>query len=670
MNHAPPPTALAQGLTIMEGPVRAGSEQRWQVKLADGRAAILGVLLPELSREHSVRRRYVRDVERQKAIACALASSETITPAVAEIIAYGPLPDPRAPTSDPPWRVRITPEGLPLDAWLARRAPAPIDEMGEKIAQLAELLHRIHAHGVVLRDLHPRQVICTPKNSLTLLDTGLSRVDVLSTRTAASLLLEGSPYASPEQLRHTTLDQRSDLFGLGVLLYQGLTGNLPFGDGPALLRKHSAPVAAKTLRPEIPETLNALILACLAGQPEARPESAAAVAAVLRGRSLQVADTRSRIDCQNCGAPLRLGQRLCLGCGREAVVFHRAKKDADTSYSIDLTKATEDADFASRLSNFLGGISVAAVPSLNLLIGDHRLYSKTELKRRRKLPLRLVSNLTDASAMALMARFEAEKFKVRLIHDQAPARLSKAGRIGIGIAVGGVVATLIGLLAAGVPTEAFVIILAISCVAALAIGLTIVGVSRKRMRKRLHNPPTGFIELRAAPAALPASDPLVSTLASKLTDATAADVREQVGEMALLVQRLVDHRSKLAQGQSEFELVTEPIQSLVDLVASHVQFIAKLDLELAQLDEGTMVRALQASEARGEDSARREQLLTGLDRLRALEEQRAAAFHRLLEASSLLRRAAELGFSVHDPERDHQRQVVLAQHALAHELSS
>ncbi|MGB1016689.1 MAG: protein kinase domain-containing protein, partial [Nannocystaceae bacterium] len=539
MNHAPPPSALAQALTIVDGPVRAGSEQRWRVQLGDGRPAILGVLLPELAREHSVRRRYVRDVERQKAIAEALAPTETTTPAIAEIVAYGPLPDPRDPKSDPPWRVRTTPEGLPLDAWLARRAPAPIDEVCEKIAQLAELIHRVHAHGVVLRDLHPRQIICTGKNFLTLLDTGLSRVDVLSTRTAASLLLEGSPYASPEQLRHTTLDQRSDLFGLGVLLYQGLTGNLPFGDGPALLRQNSTPVEPKTLRAEIPETLNALILACLAAQPEARPESAASVAAVLRGQNLQVADTTTRTSCQNCGAPLRLGQRLCMGCGREAVVFHRAKKNADASYSIDLTKATEDTDFVSRLSNFLEAISDGPVPSLNLLIGDHRMYSKTEQKNRRKLPLRLVSNVTHASAQALMARFEAEKFKVRLVHDQAPGRFSKAAKVGLGVTVGGLVVVLISLAAAGVPFAQSVIAFAISCLVAVAIALTIIAISRKRKRKRKRQPSIGFVELRASPAALPASDPLVSTLASQLTDATAADVREQIGEMALLIQRLV-----------------------------------------------------------------------------------------------------------------------------------
>ena len=77
-----------------------------------------------------------------------------------------------------------------------------------------------------------------------------------------------------------------------------------------------------------------------------------------------------------------------------------------------------------------------------------------------------------------------------------------------------------------------------------------------------------------------------------------------------------------------------------------------------------MVRALAASEARGEPPSAREALLVGLDRLRALEDQRALALHRLLSAADLLRRAADLGLGVHDEAQAHERQIQLALHAL------
>ncbi len=660
MSQALPSIVHTQQIEVVAGPVRQGSEQLWEVRLADGRAAVLGALLPELAREQSVRRRYVRDVERQRALVTALTENPgNHGPGIASIIASGPEPDPRDADAEPPWRLREQPQGTSFDAWLDKRAPAPVDEVCELVAQLADLLHRVHAHGVVLRDLHPRQVLCTPDGGLMLLDTGLSRVDVLSTRTAASLLLEGSPYASPEQLRHTTLDQRSDLFGLGVLLFRGLTGTLPYGDGPALLRETTSPPPVRTLRPQVPEALEALIHACLCADPEARPESAAAIAQTLRGQSPLHTRELARIECQNCGAPLRLGQRLCIACGREAVVFRHAKKDAQATYSIDLTKATEDAEFGQRLSNLLASMSDGPVPSLNLLIGDRRMYSKTELKTRHPLPLRLVSNLTHDSAQALMARLEGENFKVRLVHDQAPARLPKAAKIGLGIASALSVAIFVGMFAAGASTTALVLV---SLGIALCLGIVAISIYATQ-RKRKREPKLGFIDLRQAPTALPASDPLVAKLAAKLSPATSADVREQIGEMALLIQRLVDHRAEVA-GDPEFEVVTEPVAPLVDLLVEHVDKLDKLDAQLANLDEGAMVRALQASVARDEPQHTRERLLAGLDQLRSLEEQRAAVFYRLLEATALLRRAAQLGFSVTDPDSEHQRQLALAEHTL------
>jgi hypothetical protein len=82
--------------------------------------------------------------------------------------------------------------------------------------------------------------------------------------------------------------------------------------------------------------------------------------------------------------------------------------------------------------------------------------------------------------------------------------------------------------------------------------------------------------------------------------------------------------------------------------------------ELDELDEGAMVRALGASEARGDAAATREPLLKGLDRLRALEDQRAMVFHRLLEAKTLLTRTVSLGLAIQDPARQHERDIQLA----------
>src|SRR5262249_27410656 len=130
-----------------------------------------------------------------------------------------------------------------------------------------------------------------------------------------------------------------------------------------------------------------------------------------------------------------------------------------------------------------------------------------------------------------------------------------------------------------------------------------------------------------------------------------ADVRALVTEIAVLVQRLADHRAEAAGAAArELDVVVKPIEPLVGLLEKLVGSIGALDKELGELDEATMVRALAASEARGEPRARRTPLLEGLDRLRVLEDQRARQLQRLLEVSTLLRRAITTGLRVADPE--------------------
>ncbi len=646
-----PQQLLPEGARVLAGPERVGSEQRWRVELGDGEAAQLGVLLPELARDESIRRRYLRDLERLR---------ELEVPGLAPILDFGPKQDPRNPEGPPPWRLRAAPRGRSLAAWLDARAPAPIDEAVELLAQIAELVHRVHAAGAVLRDLQPRGIVLGEDDQIWLTDVGFARVDILSTRTAASLVLEGSPYASPEQLRATVLDQRSDLFALGVMLYQALTGSLPFGDGPSFLRDASKLLAPSRLRPEIPAPLDALVQACLADDPRARPDSAASLARALRGEAGAPGGSLARVACQSCGAALRVGQRLCLSCGNQAVLFTHASTPEQGRKRLVLRKIGEDAGQLARLRRFLASVSAAPLPSLDFVHGDQRMYSKAELERRIKLPITLFDQLDEPTAIALHQRMRAQGFEVKLADVRARG-LSVVQRRGLGAGAAAGLA-LIFALALAAPIE-----LAVIFGAMIAFFWLLALVLMRARSQQQAAPP--LLSLRPAPAALPVSDPLVARLAALLRPSTAEDVREQVGELALLVQRLVDHRATLVDGR-ELELVSEPIEPLVGLIEAEVRALARLDEELARLDEGALVRALAASEARGDDRSAREPLLVGLDRLRTLEELRAKALHRLLEASSLLRRAVELGLEVDDPEAEHARNVQLALHALGGDEAS
>ena len=218
---------------LLSGPEDRGSEQRWRVRLEDGRIASLARLQPELARETSVRRRYVGDVERLSALGVIN---------LAPLLAFGPSPDPRDPQAAAPWRLHLEPTGERLSDWLARRAPATLEEVARVGAALADAVYACHRAGMVLRALRPEMVVLTPEGQVILTDVGLVTVERLSSHRASSLLLFASSYASPEQLYRSELDQRSDLFAVGVMLWQALTGALPFESGVAVaLRRSTGP---------------------------------------------------------------------------------------------------------------------------------------------------------------------------------------------------------------------------------------------------------------------------------------------------------------------------------------------------------------------------------------------------------------------------------------------
>jgi hypothetical protein len=633
---------LPDGFALVAGPKRSGNERAWKVTLPDGRPGLVAQLLPELARDPSLRRRYARDVERLHALA---------VPSVAEVVAFGPQPNPRDPASEPPWRARRDPPGRTLEEWVAE--PRPPLEVAGVGALLAEALGALHARGLVLRDFHPRRAVLTPEPAIRLTDVGLARLDTLSSRTAASLILDGSPYASPEQLRRTTLDQRSDLYSLGVVMWQALTGALPFGDGASLSAPRRALPSLRELLPEAPGGLAWIVERCLAEEPHDRPESAAQLARFLRGDAGGLTVPAAAVSCQSCGAPVRPSQRLCLGCGCEAVVFPSDEDSYDERATVLLRALSEDAEEVERLRGALEAISGQRIAPAALIVqhGPKALYSKQEQQDQPRLPLSLFQDVPRPTAERIVRRLRELGFDVHVFDKR-----TDVWREGLAVAAG---------IAAGIATAHWgghSVGLYTSAVVGAAVGFAV----RYPLVGRLFQPrrPAWSMQLRLrdASAALPASDPLVRRLAALLSDGTPADVRALVGEVALLVQTLVDHRARMLDpaARRDVEVVTAPIEPLVDRVEGEVRQLGEIDRGLALLDEGLLVRALAASEFRPDGAARRREILESLDRLRDLEDRRASAFNRLLEAIALLRRAASLGLGVDDPERRYREDVEAA----------
>jgi serine/threonine protein kinase/Tfp pilus assembly protein PilF len=144
--------------------------------------------------------------------------------------------------------------------------------------QISEGLAEAHRLGVIHRDLKPGNVMIDREGNAQILDFGIARSLESRGLTESGQLIGTPEYMSPEQAQGSGVDQRSDIYSLGVILYEMVTGKVPFtGNTPiSITIKHieEMPKSPKTLAPQIPDILNQLIMKCLAKNKEFRYKSA------------------------------------------------------------------------------------------------------------------------------------------------------------------------------------------------------------------------------------------------------------------------------------------------------------------------------------------------------------------------------------------------------------
>ena len=169
-------------------------------------------------------------------------------------------------------------EGEPLSQRLAR-GPLAIEEAVRLGREIADGLAAAHARGIIHRDLKPDNVMITPEGRAKILDFGLAKTLAGDASLTADQRVVGTFRSmSPEQAKGLPLDTRSDLFSLGILLYEMLSGRSPFDGGTALETLTRICTCRQTplreLSPAIPESLSDLVDQLLAKEPERRPRSA------------------------------------------------------------------------------------------------------------------------------------------------------------------------------------------------------------------------------------------------------------------------------------------------------------------------------------------------------------------------------------------------------------
>jgi len=166
-------------------------------------------------------------------------------------------------------------EGRTLADYLASGKTIPPMKAAQVAKEIAEALAAAHAEGVIHRDIKPANVMVTRDGKVLVMDFGIARlISGPETAPQTSAVLGTASYLSPEQAQGHSVDARSDIYALGVVLYEMLTGRPPFtGDSPmaiAYKQVNATPEAPSSVNPDVPPELDAVVMRALSKNPANR----------------------------------------------------------------------------------------------------------------------------------------------------------------------------------------------------------------------------------------------------------------------------------------------------------------------------------------------------------------------------------------------------------------
>lgn len=177
-------------------------------------------------------------------------------------------------------------EGRELRDVLNERSILPVAQVLDIVAQVAQGLAYAHEHGIVHRDVKPSNIMIQKDGHVKITDFGIARMASASVRTQTGMVLGSPKYMSPEQVMGKLADQRSDIFSLGIMLYEMLTGRPPFSGENinAIMYQtlNATPPQPSSMNPAVPEMLNFIVAKALAKKLDERYQNAREFADDLR----------------------------------------------------------------------------------------------------------------------------------------------------------------------------------------------------------------------------------------------------------------------------------------------------------------------------------------------------------------------------------------------------
>jgi serine/threonine-protein kinase len=223
-----------------------------------GRPVVVKVLLAHLASEPEMRERFRREAE---------AASQLAHPHICSIIDYGE-------SEEAIWLVMPFLAGGSLADVIVRDRTVPPEHAAAVATQVAAALDYAHRHGIVHRDVKPDNILFDEDGHALITDFGIATARFHSRLTATGRAMGTPHYMSPEQAMGKLVDGRSDLYAVGVMLYEMLLGLPPFDGADSYsigykhVHEHAAP--PETVEPRTPTALGQIVMRCLAKHPADR----------------------------------------------------------------------------------------------------------------------------------------------------------------------------------------------------------------------------------------------------------------------------------------------------------------------------------------------------------------------------------------------------------------